>query len=161
MNETLKTPQNIELNNMLNEEELKKLTELLGQNSVLLNNNNTQKKGKKSKMTPQEKNKILSQLTTHQTIQENYKPINEMSDMEKQSYRNALLEKLHKKRSMFKQNRTNHKVLQKQYDEQIKKMTKEDDKKEENISNILQMAKPVEHNEEDKIKDDILDDYIE
>jgi hypothetical protein len=178
MNEAFKNfqnpPQNVDINSMLSEPELKKLTELLSQNSVLLNNS---QKGK-NKMTPQEKNKLLGQLSTHQKIAENYKPIKEMTDIEKEKYRSLLLEKMHQKKNMFKQNRTNHKILQKQYDEQLKKMTKEENKKEENISNILQMAKPVEYNKpesneehkkneeneedkEDKIKEDILDDYIE
>jgi len=131
---------NTNLDNMLTSDDLKKLTELLGNNSVLLNNGKNKGKGK-TKMTPQAKNQLLSQLSSHQKIQENNKDVKDMTEAEKKIYRIELKKRLHNKQDMFKQMRTNQNLLQKNLDAKIKKSTETATK--EDISKALQMAQPV------------------
>jgi hypothetical protein len=125
---------------MLSADDLKKLTELLGSNSVLLNNGKGKGKGK-GKMTPQAKNQLLSQLSSHQKIQEKQKDVKDMTEAEKKTYREELKKRLHNKQDMFKQMRTNQNLLQKNLDAKIKKSTETATK--EDISKALQMAQPV------------------
>ena len=131
-------PGNININDMLSPEDMKKLTELLGTNSVLLDKKNGKKKGK---MTPQSKNQLLSQLSSHQKIQENQKPLKDMNNEEKKTYREELKKRLHSKQDMFKQMRSNQNLLQKQMDLKVKKSTENMSKEE--IAKALEMAIPV------------------
>lgn len=138
-------PANININDMLSPDDMKKLTELLGNNSVLLDKGKGKGKGK-GKMTPQAKNHLLSQLSSHQKIQENHKPLKDMTDSEKKIYRDELKKRLHNKQDMFKQMRSNQNLLQKQMDLKIKKSTENMSK--EDIGKALQMAQPVVKQEE-------------
>lgn len=131
-------PGNININDMLSPEDMKKLTELLGTNSVLLDKKNGKKKGK---MTPQARNQLLSQLSSHQKIQENQKALKDMNNEEKKTYREELKKRLHSKQDMFKQMRSNKNLLQKQMDLKVKKSTENMSKEE--IAKALEMALPV------------------
>jgi hypothetical protein len=137
--------QNLNLDGMLTADDMKKLTELLGSNSVLLDKGNGTSKGKKKKgkMTPQTKNQLLSQLSAHQTIQENQKPLVEMDEHEKKAYRDELKKRLHNKQDMYKQMRSNQNLLQKSMDAKIKKST--ETMKKEDIAKALLNALPVEN----------------
>lgn len=131
-------PENININDMLSPEDMKKLTELLGSNSVLLDKKNGKKK---EKMPHQARNQLLSQLSSHQKIQENQKPLKDMNDEEKKTYREELKKRLHNKQGMFKQMRSNKNLLQKQMDLKAKKSTENMSKEE--IAKALEMALPV------------------
>lgn len=134
--------QNLNLDSMLSADDLKKLTELLGNNSVLLDKGSKSGKGKnKGKMTPQAKNQLLSQLSAHKTIQENQKPLTDMNEHEKKAYREELKKRLHNKQDMYKQMRSNQNLLQKSVDAKIKKST--ETMKKEEVANALQNALPI------------------
>jgi hypothetical protein len=111
-------PDNLNIDSVLSKDDMNKLVELLGQNSVSLGGGNSKKK---NKMTPQAKNFLLNQLTAHQKIEDVQKPFKDMTDKEKKEYREELKLRLHAKQNMFKQNRTNHNLLQKSLDAKVKK----------------------------------------
>jgi hypothetical protein len=113
-------PNNLNIDSLLSKDDMNKLVELLGQNSVSLGGGNSKKK---NKMTPQAKNLLLNQLSSHQKIQEVQKPFKDMNEEEKKIYRDELKSRLHNKQNIFKQNRTNHNVLQKSLDAKLKKST--------------------------------------
>jgi hypothetical protein len=113
-------PNNLNIDSLLSKDDMNKLVELLGQNSVSLGGGNSKKK---NKMTPQAKNMLLNQLSSHQKIQEVQKPFKDMNEEEKKIYRDELKSRLHNKQNIFKQNRTNHNVLQKSLDAKLKKST--------------------------------------
>lgn len=141
-------PQNLNLNNVLSADDLKKLTEILGNNSVLLDKGSGKSKGKKkNKMTPQAKNQLLNQLSSHQQIQLNQKSLKDMNEIEKTTYREELKKRLHNKQDMFKQMRSNQNLLQKNMDAKIKKTTEKMTK--EDISKALGMALPVSKQEDE------------
>lgn len=143
--------QNINLDGMLSADDMKKLTELLGNNSVLLDNGKGKGKKKgKGKMTPQAKNHLLNQLSSHQKIQENQKQLKDMTENEKKEYREELKKRLHNKQDMFKQMRCNQNLLQKNLDVKIKKST--ENIKKEDIAHALQMAQPTEQVETEKVE---------
>ena len=156
-------PTNPNLNGMLSADEMKQLTELLGNNSVLLDKGNGKKKGK---MTPQAKNQILNKLSSQQKSQETQKPLKEMTEQEKKQYREELKKRLHNKQDMFKQMRSNQNLLQKSLDTKIKKST--ETMKKEEVQNALQTAQPLPNNNIDNIninnnidnKEEELEDFI-
>lgn len=139
--------QNLNLDGMLSADDIKKLTELLGNNSVLLDKGTkgTKTKKNKGKMTPQAKNNLLNQLTAQQTSQQNQKPMTEMNEQEKKEYREELKKRLHNKQDMYKQMRSNKNLLQKSLDAKIKKST--ETMKKEEVATALQNALPVENME--------------
>lgn len=139
----MEIPKNLDLNGMLSSDDIQKLTELLGNNSVLLDKNNKKSK-KKGRMTPQAKNQLLNQLSSHQTIQQNQKPLKDMTEDEKKDYRAELKKRLHNKQNEFKQMRSNHNLLQKSLDAKVKKST--ENMKKEDIAKALQNAIQVEQN---------------
>lgn len=131
------------LDGMLSADDIKKLTELLGNNSVLLDKGNGigNKKGKKNKkMTPQAKHNLLNQLSSSQTT--HHKPVEEMNADEKKAYREELKKRLHNKQDMFRQMRSNQNLLQKSYDAKIKKSTEL--MKKEEVAKAIQSAVPLE-----------------
>lgn len=111
-------PNNLNIDSLLSKDDMNKLVELLGQNSVSLGGGNSKKK---NKMTPQAKNFLLNQLSSHQKIQDVQKPFKDMNEEEKKIYRDELKSRLHNKQNIFKQNRTNHNLLQKTLDAKLKK----------------------------------------
>ena len=113
-------PQNLNIDSLLSKSDMDKLIELLGQNSVSLGGGNSKKK---NTMTPQAKNYLLNQLSSHQKIQEVQKPFKDMNAEEKKAHREELKARLHNKQNMFKQQRMNHTLLQKSMDAKIKKTT--------------------------------------
>jgi hypothetical protein len=138
-------PHNINLDGMLNADDIKKLTELLGNNSVLLDKSANKGKGNgknKGKMTPQAKNQLLSQLSSHQTIQQNQKSLKDMNEQEKKEYREELKKRLHNKQDMYKQMRSNQNLLQKNLDAKVKKTT--ETIKKEDVAKALQSAIPLD-----------------
>ena len=106
-------PNNLNIDSLLSKDDMNRLVEMLGQNSVSLGGGNSKKK---NKMTPQAKNFLLNQLSSHQKIQEVQKTFKDMNEEEKKVYREELKSRLHSKQNMFKQNRTNHALLQKSLD---------------------------------------------
>jgi len=136
-------PNNLNIDSLLSKNDMDKLVELLGQNSVSLGGGNSKKK---NKMTPQAKNFLLNQLSSHQKIQEVQKPFKDMNDEEKKLYREELKSRLHNKQNMFKQNRTNHNLLQKKLDAQTKKNTK-NETDENNEANETKANETNETNE--------------
>ncbi len=122
-------PDNINMDSLLSKEDMDKLVELLGQNSVSLGGGNSKKN---NKLTPQAKNFLLNQLSSHQKIQEVQKPFKDMNEQEKKEYREGLRSRLHNKQAIFKQQRTNHNLLQKSLDAKLKKeQQKEESEKSE------------------------------
>jgi hypothetical protein len=157
---------NLNADSLLSPEDMNRLVELLGQNSVSLGGGNSKKK---SKMTPQAKNFLLNQLSSHQKIQEVYKPISDMTEQEKVAYRQELKSRLHNKKNMFKQNRSNHALLQNKLEAQTKKLstapTKEQEQEQEQeqqqevpveqqkVPVEQQQQVPVEQESEPKLED--------
>ena len=74
--------QNLDIESLLSKTDMDNLIELLGQNSVSLGGGN---KKKKNTMTPQAKNFLLNQLSSHQKIQEVQKPFKDMNEEEKKN----------------------------------------------------------------------------
>jgi hypothetical protein len=146
--------QNLDIESLLSKTDMDNLIELLGQNSVSLGGGN---KKKKNTMTPQAKNYLLNQLSSHQKIQEVQKPFKDMDLEEKKTYRNELKERLHNKQNMFKQQRTNHNLLKKSMDAKIKKTTDdvknttEIDGQEEQIPKLEEVGEtPEKHETQEK-----------
>ena len=81
--------------------------------------------GKKTKgFSMQDKNALLAQLSSHQTLEENkvvIKDKNNMTNDEKKAYREELLKKLHKKTNMCKQERTPKQILMTNLESTIQK----------------------------------------
>ena len=111
-------PNNLNIDSLLSTGDMNKLVEMLGQNSVSLGGGNSKKK---NKMTPQAKNFLLNQLSSHQKIQEVQKPFKDMNENEKKLYREELKLRLHNKQNIFKQNRIKHNLVQKSADTKIQK----------------------------------------
>lgn len=162
-------PQNLDIESLLSKTDMDNLIELLGQNSVSLGGGN---KKKKNTMTPQAKNFLLNQLSSHQKIQEVQKPFKDMDAEEKKTYRNELKERLHNKQNMFKQQRTNHNLLKKSMDAKIKKTTDdvknttEIDGQEEQIPKLEEVGEIQEQEiqeqetQEQEIQGESLEDFV-
>jgi hypothetical protein len=125
------TEQTPNLNGMLSTDELKQLAELLGNNSMLLG-----KGGNKNKKisSVQTRNNLLNQMTTQQVVP--FKPVNEMNDEERQTYRDELKKRLRNKQTLKKQLRSNQSLLQKSFDSKIKQST--ENMKKEDILDVVQ-----------------------
>jgi hypothetical protein len=113
-------PENLNMDSLFSKDDMNKIVELLGQNSVSLGGGNSKKK---NQLTPQAKNFLLNQLAAHQKIEQVQKPFKDMNEEEKKAYRAELKSRLHNKQTAFKQQRMNQTVLQKSLDAKIKKTT--------------------------------------
>lgn len=154
-------PENLNLESMLSKDDMDRLVELLGQNSVSLGGGNSKKK---NKMTPQAKNYLLNQLSSHQKIQEVQKPFKDMNDSEKKAYREELKSRLHNKQNMFKQQRMNQTFLQKSLDAKIKKTTEDLKLSEKNETQDQEptIQEPItqEPSTQNKDKNEDLEDFV-
>ena len=155
--------QNLNLDGMLSADDIKKLTELLGSNSVLLDNKDNKKSKKnKKQMSAQAKSQLLNQFAAKQPSQEPQKPLKDMNEEEKKAYREELKKRLHGKQDMFKQMRNNQNLLQKSLDAKIKKST--ETMKKEDIAKALQSALPLDKMTEGQVKQveetEELDDFV-
>ena len=140
---------NLNIDSLLSKSDMDKLVELLGQNSVSLGGGNSKKK---NKMTPQAKNFLLNQLSSHQKIQEVQTPFKDMKEEEKKTYREELKLRLRDKQNMLKQNRTNRSLLQKKLDTQTKKNANNVTKTNE-INEINEINEVNEVNEVNKVNE--------
>jgi hypothetical protein len=122
---------------------MKSLVDMLGQNSVSLGGGNSKKQ---NKMTQEQRNKLLSQLsqqmtktqTTEQVVE--HKPFKDMNLQEKKIYREELKQRMHTKQNTFKQKRTNYSLLKKKLDvlkeeqeKQTEQTTQENNLQEDNL----------------------------
>jgi hypothetical protein len=137
---------NLNIDSMLSKNDMDKLIELLGQNSVSLGGGNSKKK---NKMTPQAKNFLLNQLSSHQKIQEVQKPLKDMNEQEKALYRQELKMRIQNKQNILKQNRTSHSVLKKSMDAKMKKTTEQE----------TQETQEAQETQETQ-KEETLDDFV-
>ncbi|AYV80334.1 MAG: hypothetical protein Gaeavirus33_5 [Gaeavirus sp.] len=169
------------------EEQLKKLgiTSPLSESdmdalSKLLEGNGISLPGKSgsssSKMTHQDKNKLLSSLSAHTAIMDNHKDIKDMTPTEREQYRSDLKRKLHEKQSVLTQGRTSKQALKHKLDKATAKIVSESteetiDGVEETKENLTEaqpqvqsatVEKPSSPNPEVSIDStlDVLEDYL-
>ena len=153
-------PNNLNIDSLLSTGDMNKLVEMLGQNSVSLGGGNSKKK---NKMTPQAKNFLLNQLSSHQKIQEIQKPFKDMNENEKKVYREELKLRLHNKQNIFKQNRIKHNLVQKSADAKIQKNleTNNETDKTTEITISTDCEKKGNESEETKVdQSENLEDFV-
>ena len=158
---------NPDLANQLNSSKLsnadiQNLLKTLGQTSL----------GKKgAKLTPQEKNNLLSKMTSStnsaEYMVEKEDPTKNMTEEEKKQYhREELRKKLREKQGKFRETRCSKVLLQKKYNEQLNvlqnlnlpEMTATNTENQENTENIV--VEPKENKSKESSEEEQLEDFL-
>jgi hypothetical protein len=136
----------------LSNDDIQNLLKALGQTSL------GKGKGKGLKMTAQDKNNLLSKLsTTTQSLVEKEDVTKNMTEEEKKNYhREELRRKLREKQGKFRESRCSKTILQKKYDENLNKMQApqaEQAEQTEQAEQAEQTEQVEQVNEEEKLED--------
>ena len=143
----------------LSNTDIQNLLKALGQTSL----------GKKgSKLTPQDRNNLLSKMTSSENsaeyLVEKEDPTKNMTEEEKKQYhREELRKKLREKQGKFKESRCSKVLLQKKYNEQLNKIQNLNIPQElisnaENSENVI--VEPKENKSKESSEEEQLEDFL-